>query len=160
MKKVVIGAVVLAVAAIAIQIFAFGPSDKQMIQSALDESLLAAREGRPSPVLEYLSRNFEINGQRMSERPEIAKAVQMAKPEITVMNREPQITDSTATINSSVKVKLDYMGLNIDQTFENVTITFTKESGTRMLVVPYPKWRISGVSAAGLPTPSGTGLGG
>ncbi len=152
MKKVVIGAVVLAVLAVVIKVFAFGPDDKQMIQAALDESLAAAKDGKPSPVLDYLSSKFEINGERMADRPEIARIVRTARPNIVVQNREAQITGDSAMIISSVNVDADYLSFSMNQTIPNVKIKFAKESGTRFLVLPYPKWRIVGVEAEGLPS--------
>ncbi|HZH98180.1 MAG TPA: hypothetical protein VEX38_04350, partial [Fimbriimonadaceae bacterium] len=38
-----------------------GPSDKEQIQTALDEAILASKEGRPGGVLDYLSQNFKVN---------------------------------------------------------------------------------------------------
>lgn len=152
MKKVIWASVAVILVAVLVKVFAFGPSDKEMIQAALDESLSAARDGKPSPVLDYLSSQFEINGQRIADRPEIARVVRTARPKITVQNREPQIMGDTATIVSSVQVDADYLGFTMNQTIPNVTIRFKKESGTRYVVVPYPKWRIIGVEAEGLPT--------
>ena len=134
MKKVVIGAAVLAVLAVLVKVFAFGPDDKQMIQAALDESLAAAKDGKPSPVLDYLSSKFEINGERMADRPEIARIVRTARPDIKVQTREPQISGDTAVIVSSVNVDADYLSFSMNQTIPNVKIKFAKESDRKSVV--------------------------
>ena len=151
MKKVIFGAVAVVVVVALVRLFAFGPSDKQMIQAALDESIQAARDGQSSPVLENISRSFEVNGEKVADRPEIAKMVRSAKPRLKVLNREPQISGDTATIISPVEVDIDYLTFKMNQTIPNVKITFAKESGTRYLVVPYPAWRIVSVEAEGVP---------
>ena len=45
---------------------AFGPSDQKMIREALDQAVLASREGRPGGVMDYLSNKFAVNSESIT----------------------------------------------------------------------------------------------
>ncbi|MCB0826575.1 MAG: hypothetical protein KDC26_10325 [Armatimonadetes bacterium] len=154
MKKLILPAIAVlilsVVGTIAYQYFT-RPSDRILIQESLDETIMAAKEGRPSPVLDGLSKKFTF-GDESPLRMDISKVVREAKPDIVVLNPEPTITGDEATIISDVTVKGNYMTMPIGSTFTDVKIVFKRETSNRYLVVPWSKWRIISVEAQNLPS--------
>lgn len=114
-----------------------GKSDKELIKVALDEAILASKEGRPGGVLDFISRNFEVNGQQYGAG-DIAKTIKEMKPDVTIEKPDPTVSGDTATITSPVRLNVLTMGMNISE----VTITFARETGTKWLIFPTKKWRM------------------
>lgn len=150
MKKLLIALPVLALIGLLVSGYIFAPNDKQLIQRALDESTAAAREGKPSPVLEHLSNSFTVSDQPTSSI-DVSKLIKQSKPVIVILNPAPQIDGETATVVSPVAVTINYLGFDLDQTLPRVTIGLKKEMGFKWLIVPEPRWRITSVNAEGLP---------
>lgn len=119
-----------------------GKSDKELIQVALDEAIQASKEGRPGGVLDFISRRFEVNGEQYATR-DISKTIKDMKPDVEISNPEPTISGDTATITSPVRlsVSLPPVGMDLNQ----VEIHFAKEMGTKWLVFPTKKWRMTKV---------------
>ena len=67
----------------------FGPSDRELIDAAVKESVLASREGRPGGVLEYLSNSFTLNSESGLDRKEISRFIKSGKPEVVIRNPQP-----------------------------------------------------------------------
>ena len=134
----VVAAVVLVVVAMGFGIFG-GPTDEQMIKTALDEAILASKEGRPGGVLELISQKFEVNDEQYGTR-DIAKTIKDLKPNVEIEQPTPTITGDSATIVSPVKLAVSFppMGTKLSQ----VTIRFAKENGLKWLVFPTKKWRM------------------
>lgn len=151
MKKLLIVVPVLALIGVLVSGYIFAPNDKELIQRALDESTAAAKAGKPSPVLDHLSKSFTYGGEATSSY-DISKLIHQAKPEIVILNPSAQIEGESARVVSPVQVTVNYMGLDIDNTFPEVNIELKKENGFKWLFVPEPRWRITSVSAQSLPT--------
>ncbi|QYK52334.1 MAG: hypothetical protein KF824_08695 [Fimbriimonadaceae bacterium] len=151
MKKLLIAVPVLALIGLLVSGYVFAPSDKELIQRALDESTTAAREGKPSPVLDHLSRSFTYGGEATSTY-DISKLIHQAKPIIVIHDPSPQIDGESARVVSPVSVTVSFMGQDIDSTFPEVNIELKKENGFKWLFVPEPRWRITSVSAQSLPS--------
>ena len=154
MKKLILPVVVVLVLSVlgtVLYQYFTRPSDRILIQQSLDETILAAKEGRPSPVLDGLSKNFTF-GNESPLRMDISKVVREAKPDIVVLNPEPTISGDEATIISDVSVKGDYLTMPIGSTFADVKIVFKRETSNRYLFVPWTKWRIVSVEAQELPS--------
>jgi hypothetical protein len=115
-------------------------SDKQLIQEAIDESVLASKEGRPGGVLEYISNSFTMNQEGPVDRREIAKFIKESKPDVEVGPFEPNVTGDVATIRADVSVKISTFGPQIQ--LPGVSVKFRKEHATRWLLFPTKKWRI------------------
>lgn len=124
-----------------------GPSDRELILRALEESVRAGKEGRAGGVLEYLSESFTINRLDPGSRGDISRFVREARPDVTVLRPEPIVRGDTATITSPVRVKLSARFLEFDRTFDNVIIRFRKETGTRYGILPTRNWKIVSVEA-------------
>jgi hypothetical protein len=125
----------------------FGPSDRQLIREAVEQSAQASREGRPGGVLEYLSKSLTFNDIPAESRAEIAKFISQSKPEVEIRNPEPVISGNTAEIVTPVQVKFSYLAFSFDQEIPNVRIVLQKEAGTKWLIVPTKKWRIVSITA-------------
>lgn len=147
MKKAVVVSVIVALAGLTGIYIATLPSDEELIREAIKESTLASREGRSGGVLEYLSKSISFNGMPVSDRAEISKYVRLSKPEVTFGAFEPQIEGKTASVKANVAVKIDYLGLNLDQTIPGVEVRLAKETTYRWVFVPAARWRITDVSA-------------
>lgn len=146
MKRIALFVVPALIGAFAGYAAFFGPDDRELIHEALAESIVASREGKPGGVLEYLSRDLTFNDEPVQGNAEISRVISMSRPDVRVINAEPEIFGDRAQIVSPVEIKLSIPGVGVNQRLERVIITFSKEPGTRWLVLPYPKWRISGVS--------------
>lgn len=130
--------------------YLFAPPDRVLIQQSLNRAVDAARAGQPSPVLDKLSAKFSYGGE-WTNRGEIAKVIRQARPEISVLKTDPVVAGNTATIVSPVSLRVNYMGIGVDSTLPEVTIRFEKETGTKWILVPEPRWRITAVEAEALP---------
>lgn len=150
-KLLLIGIPVIALIGFLLSGYVLAPSDEQMIQRAIDESTAAAREGKPSEVLDHLSNSFTVSEQSASPF-DISKLIKLSKPKIVVLDPRAQINGETATVISPVDVEIDYMDFKLDHTLPKVTIQLKKEMGFKFLIVPEPRWRITSVNADGLPT--------
>ncbi len=147
MKKWLIGSGLVAAAALTVLYFVTAPSDEELIQTAIADATQASREGRPGPVLDYLSKLFTFNGVPIMDRSEISKYVRLARPEIEFADFEPEIVGDDAVVVTDVHVKFSFQGMGMDQTVPNVQVRLARESGLRWLVLPGKKWRITEVSA-------------
>ncbi|MCC6402855.1 MAG: hypothetical protein IT207_02485 [Fimbriimonadaceae bacterium] len=148
MRKWVIASVGLVVAAILAAPLVFLPSDHDLVVEALDEAVVAGREGRPGGVMEHLSRSIRYNNVPLEDRAAVAEFIRTGKPDVEVLHKEPSIQGDSATIFSPVRVDFRYGPLQVSQTVEDVRFEFRKETGTRWLVVPVPKWRLVSIEAS------------
>lgn len=140
--KAIVGALValVVIGGGAIGMGAFGgPSDEELIKQALDDAILASKEGRPGGVLEFISQKFTVNDEQYADR-DIAKTIKDLRPNVEVENPTPTIQGDRATIVSPVRlsVTLPPVGTKLSQ----VTIKFERESGFKWLVIPTKKWRM------------------
>lgn len=125
-------------------------SDRDLIVAALNQSIQAGREGRPGGVLEHLSSNLSVNEQNPGARALIGRMIRDGKPDVQLSNVEPDIRGETATVISAARLRMTVGGMPVDRTFDEVRISFQKETGTRWLVIPSTEWRIVSVSVPGL----------
>lgn len=123
------------------------PSDSELINKAMVESIEGARDGRPGSVIDHLARSFQFNGQSMGSTVDVMKVVRIMKPNAVFENLTPQIDGSQAYINSGVR--LTYGGgdqlTKVD--INKVTVTLQKSTGFKWLVFPTPEWKIADVKA-------------
>lgn len=145
-RKLIIGVLVVAVLAFLVRVFAFGPSDNELIKESLKRSTEAARRGEASAVMDRLSRSLSYNESPVGDRNEIVKVIRLSKPEVTLGDVNPKISGNSATVTTSAHVKIDYSGINMDQNIPKVTIKLQKETSFKYLIVPTPKWRIVDVT--------------
>jgi hypothetical protein len=143
-KKIGIFVAVLAVVflglAYAAGVFGAG-SDRDQIQNALDEAILASKEGRPGGVLDYLSRNFKVNEEQFRQR-DIARTIREMKPSITLANREPEIQGGQASITTNVQLSVLTFKVEVPE----VTLKFEKEQTTKFLIFPVKDWKLTNVT--------------
>lgn len=127
-------------------LFAPKPDDQALIAAALTESLDAAKEGRPSVVLDKLSQKFRINSQSPGSRWDIAKFVRESKPEVVVTNKVAVVSGDTARIVSPVQVHVSYLNQNFSLRADEVTLVFEREDDRIWLFVPTKSWKLTDVS--------------
>lgn len=144
-KPILIVAVILAVLVGIRVVMGLAPQDdKKLIREALAESIKASKEGRPGGVMDMISDKINVNGTPINKGP-IADWIRKSKPEIVVQKQDPVITGEEAQITSPVQVKLSLPignGSAFDQTVNDVTMVFSKESATDFLVIPTTRWRL------------------
>lgn len=150
MKKAVILSALVAVVGLAVVYVVTLPSDEELIRQAIDESTEASREGRSGGVLEYLSKSISFNGMPVADRSEISRYIRLSRPEVTFGEFSPVIAGDEATVTADVAVKMDFQGLNLDETIPGVEVKLAKETAYRWIFVPSAKWRITDVSAPAL----------
>lgn len=117
-------------------------SDEQLIKDSLAESIRASKEGRPGGVLEILSRQFQINGQTISNETEIARYIRDTRPNVEVLQPDPFIQSNVATIKSDVKLSMPGPFSAVGTTLEDVELKFQKESTMKWLIFPDRQWKL------------------
>jgi hypothetical protein len=135
----------------------FGPSDDQLVRQALNEAILAGREGRPGGVLEHLSNSFKINSQQPTTFDK-ADFIRNSRPDVSVDDPTPIVVGDTARITSDVEIKINLAGNRIAQKVEAVSMVFRREDGLEWLIVPVKKWRLEQVYVEGSAIPQLMGL--
>ena len=146
-RKVLVVSCVVLVAALVGIFYATAPSDEQLIERALEEAIVASKEGEPGGVLEHLSRSMIYDGQQVLDWNKVSQYIKAAKPIIVVDASRPRIDGDQAIIVADIEFKAGFQAFSIDNSIDNVEIRFAKESGTRWLIFPSPHWRIIEVSA-------------
>jgi hypothetical protein len=122
------------------------PDDKQLVREALQESITASKEGRPGGVMDKISDKLTVNSQQVASMNQIANWIRDSKPDVEVPKQDPVIMGDEAQITSPVRVKLTLPGgSGFDQTIQDVTLIFAKESATDWLIIPARKWRLKEV---------------
>lgn len=147
MWRWILGIVLFVAAAFSMTfVYVLGPSDDELIQEALEESIQASREGSSGGVLSRLASNFTYNNEGIGARTDAARWIQTLRPEISVFKRDIVKEGEKASITTPVKV-IFAGGINVD--LENVKVTFKKSTGTRYVVFPYADWQIESVVSEG-----------
>lgn len=153
-KRKITWLVAFVVAGIGLAAFAFfqdSGSDAEQIRKALDESILAAKEGRSGSVLELLSRDFRFNNQAMGPGRQVAEFIRDAHPDVTISEGEPIVDGDQAIIESAVSIKL---GAPLNTTFElpKVRLQFRKERAAKWLIFPGHQWRLVRATSTEFPS--------
>ncbi|MCH7904144.1 MAG: hypothetical protein IH944_06200 [Armatimonadetes bacterium] len=145
-RKVLLVSCLVFVAALVGIFYATAPSDEELIERALEEAIVASKEGKPGGVLEHLSRSFVYDGQPVFDWSKVSQYIKVAKPVLEVDANRPQIDGDQAIIVAHIEFKMGFQALSFDESIDNVEIRFGKESGTRWLIFPSPQWKITEVS--------------
>lgn len=123
--------------------------DATLIKDSLRQSLEASRKGEPGSVLDLLSSSLTVNGETQTGAPsQIADFIRKQRPDVEVENQEPIVTGDEARITSPITIRVDLPVVG-GQTLQmkDVVMTFQKETGRSMLIIPVKKWRLTGVTA-------------
>ncbi len=120
-------------------------TDQELIQEALNAAIAAGREGRPGSVLEHLSASFEINGQSIMNREQVARFIHDNKPNVEVETKVAQVSGDFAFILTPVRLSMAGP-INLGSTIPDVRIEFQKEHTTKFLLIPDRQWRLTKVS--------------
>lgn len=123
------------------------PSDRELIDKAMNQSIEGARDGAPGNVIEHLARNCQFNGQSMGSTVELMKVVRIMRPNAIFEELTPQISGSQAFINSPVKLSYGGGDQSTKVDIPKVTVTLQKSTGVKWLVFPTPVWKIVDVKA-------------
>ena len=150
MRNWIIASSAVALAGLTVLFLVTAPTDEELIREALEESVQASRDGRPSAVLDHLSRSLTFNGMPVGSRSEIADFVRRTKPEIELGPVEPVIEGDVATVVTSVRVNVSLPGFSAGQKVSQVQIRLARERGVRWLLFPGARWRISEVTVPDL----------
>lgn len=124
-----------------------GPSDQELIRTALQESIKASREGRPGNVLELLSREFTVNEQVVANSREVARIVRDYKPEVEIQNYEAEIQGDRAFLITPVNLQARGP-IPLGFTLSKVEMEFVKEPKPRFLILPGHTWKLEKVTIA------------
>ena len=141
---VAIGGLVLLVGGKYVANTFFGPSDEDLIRTALTEAITASKEGRPGGVMDFIGDSFKINNTNIGGR-QVADFVRNQKPDISIDYHKPQFGNDLARMTSTAKVKFGMLGFSQDIALKNITLDFKKESATDFLLLPVKKWRLVSV---------------
>jgi len=127
------------------------PSDSQLIQSALNQAIADARDGKPGKVMSLLSSGAQYNDESSIPRSEVANYIKNGKPDVTVLNPTPVIGGDTATILSPVDVRLKIAMITTPAVRVNARIEFKREMAFSWLIFPVSTWKITKITADGSP---------
>lgn len=145
----ILGVVVIALVGLAF-FAAKGPSDRELIRQALDESIVASREGRAGSVLDLISRDLRVNEMQIGgNRLDLAKYIRESRPDVTIATPEPTIAGETATIVSDIGIKgeVPFVRTPVQGRLDDVKIILRRETARKWLVIPTRVWRITDVEA-------------
>lgn len=132
----------------------FGPPDQTLIRQALDRAILASKEGRPGGVMDFLADKFSVNSSEYGSR-QIANFIKDGHPDVSVPDEPAIIADDKARITAPVRIKVSYLGFNLDQTVDNVSLVFERETGREWLFIPVPQWKLAQVQVPDDVIPTG-----
>jgi hypothetical protein len=118
------------------------PSDETLILQALDEAILASREGRPGGVLDLISSDFRVNDQQEISRRQVIDAVKKSRPKIEVMERDVLVSGEEARIDSAIRATANFLGIERSFNLNEVSLQFRQESDREWLIIPVKKWRL------------------
>ncbi len=143
---VIIGVVLVALIAIRLIVTRINqPSDQEQIQTALQESIEASREGRPGGVMDLLSANLRVNDIQAGATNQVRQFIRNSKPDVHLANKQAIVTGDEARIVSPVDLDLDYLGVKKQVHIDEATLVFHREDAREWLVIPTKKWRLSEV---------------
>ncbi len=151
MKKAFVTGIFILVALVVLRV-AIGlsshPSDQQQIQTALDDSIQASREGRPGGVLDLLSKNLTFNGEDASGyQGQVAQFIKKQRPDVTVVQPNPIVTGDEAQIVSPVNITVSLLGQTKTFNLKDVILTFHREQTMKFLIFPTTRWELTEVRA-------------
>jgi hypothetical protein len=153
MKRWWIAVLGLVVAGLLVLPMVTAPSDSEMVKESLEAAVRASREGKPGGVFEHLSSSMRFNDMPLDDRVSVADFIRKSRPAIEVHQVVPEVSGNTAVVESPVTVEFQFGPVPVAQRLEKVRFTFRKETGTRFLVIPAPKWRLSDVQAPTVAVP-------
>lgn len=158
--KIALGCVAAAAALLLVRAALDGPSDQELIRTAVDEAVAASKEGKPGPVLDFVSRSMTVNAQQVgAERGEIAQFIRQYRPEVEIVEFNPRIQGDEAVLMTPVRLKLRILTAETTQEVPDVTLRFRREAAVRWGIVPASRWRLTDVTADQLPTSAPEGWG-
>ena len=123
--------------------------DATLIKDSLRQSLEASRKGEAGGVLDLLSNSITLNGETQSGvTSQVADFIRKQRPDVEVQNQQPIVTGDEARITSPITIKADLpiVGTQSIQ-MRDVVLTFQRETGRTLLVLPVTKWRLTGITA-------------
>lgn len=126
----------------------FRPSDRVLIRESLDDAIAAAASGDASPVYGII-----VNDETPSNA-DIRKFVQQAKPQVEVLEFEPQIDGTEATLVAPFQVKAAMMMFQIDQVIPDVHVSFRRTYTFKSFRIT-PRWEIVEVRSTAVPALDG-----
>ena len=150
MRNWIIASSAVVLAGLTVLFIVTAPSDEDLIRAALEESVQASRDGRAGGVLGHLSPSLTFNGMPVASRAEIADFVRKSRPDVELGPVEPVIEGNVATVVTSVRINVSFLGYSADQKLSGVQIRLARETGVRWLLFPGTKWRISEVTVPDL----------
>jgi hypothetical protein len=118
-----------------------GPTDEEMILEVLQQSADASEAGQPGGVLDALSRTITYNGRPVSDRSEVAEFIKTSHPSIDFLDLRTTIEEDEANVLADIELGMAG-GLGPKFNLNGVEIRLAKETGTKWLIIPTPKWRI------------------
>lgn len=134
----------------------YGPSDQQLIREALNQAIEASREGRPGGVMELLGDKFHVNSD-LPTSGQVADFIKSGRPDVSVPETSAFVSGDSARLTAPVRVKFSYLGINLDQTVKDVTLEFTREPAHEWVLVPYHRWKLTGITVPEQFAPSNLG---
>lgn len=133
---------VVGLAVLTIVVYAFGPTDEQLINQSLDKAVKSSGDGAPWGVLDQLRGEFAFNGEMIRSRAEVVKFIRDTKPKITLGQRRLVIRGESATITVPASVVFEG-GATVEM--PDVKIELVRDGGFRWYVFPYPEWKMKSV---------------
>ena len=125
--------------------FLRAPDDAGLIREALNETTKAAREGRPGGVLDYLSAEASLNGQKAPDVRGIADSIRRYSPDVKLNSTDATIAGNEARVVTAGEVSFGILNARATVPLNRVTITLTKEEDRDFLIIPTHRWRVTKV---------------
>jgi hypothetical protein len=124
------------------------PDDKTLISQAIKEAQSASKEGRPGGVLDFLSFDLDVNGNKVEgTRRDIAQYIKNSKPDIELTSIEPIITGEDARLETPATVKIGVAMFSKAVTIPSVVVNLKKEVDREWFIIPKKSWKITQIRA-------------
>ncbi|MBL8087853.1 MAG: hypothetical protein JNM85_07255 [Chthonomonas sp.] len=145
-RGLIFGILLIGLAAVGFILMCSGPSDEELIRTALKDALTASREGRSGPVTDFVSTRATLDGEPAPGMGSVADFVRKSKPDIALTDEHLSITGDKAAIQANAKVKMQILLFNQTLELKDVRIEFERESVLKWGLLPSSKWKITKIS--------------
>lgn len=121
------------------------PDDQKLVQEAIAEATKAAREGRPGGVLDNISSEVALNGERPPDLRSVSDYVRRYSPDVTLDSTAATVTGDEARVVTPAQLSVGVLAARTTVPLGKITIVLTKEADRDFLIIPTHRWRVTGI---------------
>lgn len=123
--------------------FLHAPDDQRLVREALAEATKAAREGRAGGVLDNISAEVALNGERPPNLSGVADVVRRYSPDVKLASTAAAVTGDEARVVTPAELSVGVGPLRTAFPLGQITIVLRKEPDHDFLIIPTHRWRVT-----------------